>query len=391
MAERTFIISEINGESVIDWNVTLDIKGARKYVLVAAVNFHENVLLGNFSKHAESYMLKKTATFKEGEMNTFILVNMGKGEIITYEYKGKNKIKETPELPKYDPIIDSDYYAGIHPNPQYARNRFFDPMSKKCISKYTFYDMVEKIGIDDPETLIELNVFSHAYFDGPILVDSVQRTGSNDPKDFDMRRTDISSYYANDPIKKDNFKKAFHNTQGIIKLWGCSFPRDTNALYSKLRKDKNKIYQNSTPINDTDKLVYPKNHFWFMPSKSDNTPLLDSTGKPVQIDLTNQINGSLRTTYKVDAEIELTGLQIKQFMSYQYYAVFASFAAESFDIKIQAALPATYSEFNTKEFTGVSSNTFNTVKMYEVHLDVKIGELHYGIYDKATVTRLKAI
>lgn len=61
MPTRTFIVSEINGESVIDWDVTLDIKGAKKYILVAAMNYETG---SSFIKYCNDYKNKIIADNK---------------------------------------------------------------------------------------------------------------------------------------------------------------------------------------------------------------------------------------------------------------------------------------------------------------------------------------
>ena len=116
------------------------------------------------------------------------------------------------------------------------------------ITKNTIYDIVGEIGSNNPKSIMEMHVFSHAYFNGPILANSYEDFGV----DIDMRISDIKKV-------SSKFSSSF-NKSGYVKIWGCNFPTITNAVYSKIRK--NTKYKESL-IEEDEIFTYPKNHFYY--------------------------------------------------------------------------------------------------------------------------------
>ncbi len=323
--------------------------GTKKYILVSGLDYHD---FWSFNKYAEKYKTNVVSGNKNKEDLEFCMFDILVGTITNIEIIGKTLPKKT--VTKFDTVDKNNY-----------KNHYFESNGKKIISKIDVYKQIEKIGKDTPSTLMEVNVFSHAYWDGPILVDSL--VGMDD---HDMRISDLTGNMIDSKI----FKNAF-NSNAIFKIWGCSFPKLTNALFSKLRKNAN--YKNDGIIADTTIFRYPKNHFLFQ------------IGSEPEEDLVVYINSGLRTTFKVSDLIDLTFLQIKKLACFNYINVFAAILAQKFDIKVQAALPATYAEI-TPSFK-ISPSTYENVRFYEKHLNVKIGEFKYGIYDKDTVDKLTKI
>jgi hypothetical protein len=81
--------------------------------------------------------------------------------------------------------------------------------------------------------------------------------------------------------------------------------------------------------------------------------------------------------------------EIKKIGCSNFLGTYASTMASEIDVKVQAALPATYSEI-TPNFH-ISSLTKENVKFFKTHLNISLGELEYGIYDKTTVDRITTI
>lgn len=333
---RTFQILGSNGFE----GAKLQINPLKQFVMISGLDYHD---FWSFNSYAEKHKAKLLKTKNAKEDFIFYMVDILVGKIRKIEIIGSKSAVETTT--KFD-IVDKSNYV----------NHYFESNGKKIISKTDIYKLIEQIGIDNPNTLVEVNVFSHAYWNGPILVNS-----SKGIDDHDMRISDVTGSI----INAKNFKDAFH-VNGIFKIWGCSFPRDTNALFSKIRKNKN--YKSSGVIADTIKFMYPKNHFTFQ------------MGTEPEVNLTTEINDILKTSFKVSDSIELTFLQIKKIACYNYINVYAAILSNKFDIKCQSALPATYAEI-TPDFH-ISSLTLENVKFYETHLNVQLGELKYGVYDK---------
>jgi hypothetical protein len=355
MSEQTrTLIATARGVS----SAGLQINPFKQYVLVSGLFYpddHNNYKLsGSFNEYAKKYS-KKIIKARNKEDIIIIDVNILEGLVKRTEYIGNNPAKES--ITTFDKVLEINYKK--------LTNRFLNE-GKKIISKTDIYKLVEEIGVNMPNTLEELNVFSHAYWNGPILVNTVE----DKPDDHDMRRNDIILGL----IDSKKFKNAFTST-GMIKIWGCSFPTSTNALFSKFRN--NKSYSPIKTIPDSTKFTFQPDTFWYYPEGE----------KPK--DLITQINNVLRTTYKVTDLIELTFLQIKKILIRNYLDVYAGVMAADFGIKVQSALPATYAEI-TPDFH-IAPSTLANVTLYKKHLDVQLGESNYGIYDTATVKKLIAI
>jgi hypothetical protein len=97
--------------------------------------------------------------------------------------------------------------------------------AEDTISILHVYDYIASLGVEAPQTLLQMNYFSHSWTDGPILLDTNERVeyknssckGVRDPGDKDPRCKDFSEENIH------NFKgfcRAFA-TKGFVKLWGC--------------------------------------------------------------------------------------------------------------------------------------------------------------------------
>lgn len=326
-----------------DWNVTTDVSSLKKYLLVAAINY-ENPNADSFINQLNNYKLK----IKDKKSSAIIIVYMHKGTIRTV-IEGK---KDTVEY--YEPITKLNYPSG----------RTFDAIGKtNYITKETIYDIIEKIGANAPGTLQDVCIFSHAYWQGPILANSK----ITDPLDIDMRISDIS------PIVIDylQFKSAFTST-GIFKIFGCqSHPPFNYLLKSVMQNPK---YKKNGSTLDTEEFVVkdiriPKPH----------GGVYDPVSTFVDSSLFTDIGGG---------KIKFTFLQIKTIFSDQYCLSFAAKLASEVDITVQYSLPATYASFGSPEYFRISKDTEMNVPFFNTYLGIRIGELNYGIYDRPTILRL---
>lgn len=116
------------------------------------------------------------------------------------------------------------------------------------ISVVHVYDYVADLGATAPGSLKRLDVFSHAWAGGPILVNTDEdaefssgaRSSERDPGDKDGRTKDFSS--TNMPRRAD-FKKAF-GSGAIAKIWGCFATTD----YRRLIRGAAQAPDESTPF-----------------------------------------------------------------------------------------------------------------------------------------------
>lgn len=329
----------------------------KQYILVAGIDYpsiHNNYKLsGDYSVDVIRRKKEIITKCKNNEITIIYTVSLLKGTIEkTTIRNGKTLIDN---IGKYIPITFDDNYKPTFP--------YFSFTKEGVIRKWDIYGIIENIGDENPNTVMEFGVYSHAYYDGPILVDSK----SNDVSiDNDFRK--------NDPVSiEDSFAKAF-NEKGKIFLWGCSFPKLLNLLFSKLRN--NPKYK-SSQINNNEIFSYASGHFYVGKDFSEDPQYL-----------IKMINNYLSTNFKQEDKIELTFLQIKKIACINYLSTYASEMAKHFELTVIAALPATYA--NTSPNFHISDLTFANVKFYKNHLGIKL-ENNFGIYDVETINNLTLI
>lgn len=237
----------------------------------------------------------------------------------------------------------------------------------KYITKKTIYEIIEKIGKDDPNTLQEVNVFSHAYPGGPILANSSEK----DSIDLDMRVNDVR----NKTFDFSNFKNAF-DTNGVFKIWGCQSHPPFNYLLKSIMK--NGKYKKDGTTKDTDEFVI-----------TDDTKIPNGHGGFYEA-VSKYMNANNYTKVG-NNQIKITFLQLKKELANSYCANYAAWLAYMVDIKVQYSLPATYGSFGSPEVFRISDDTKMNVPFFETYLGITLGELNYRIYDNATVGRLLSL
>jgi hypothetical protein len=338
--ERTFYIAEINGDTSFQ-HVTLQINPPKIYILVAGIDYHTG---NSFIKYCSDYKNKIIASNKNKEVLTFITVDF-KGNIVTVT---DGKIILTEE---FDKISKSNYPA--------SKGHAFDFLGKtNYITKKKIYELIEEIGKTNPNTLEEVNIFSHAYSGGPILGNSSEK----DVNDLDMRINDVK----NKIFDYTNFKNAFSNT-GIFKIWGCQSHPPFNYLIKRVMQ--NSKYKMDGTTLDTDEFII----------NDIAIPGHEILSKYIDIaDFKLLSNGKIMVTL----------LQTKRIFAKNYRRNFAAWIAHQIDIKVQYSLPATYASFGSPEVFRISDDTKMNVPFFETYLGITIGESNYGVYDKSTVDKL---
>jgi hypothetical protein len=350
----------------------LQILTLKQYVMLSGVDYpsdHNNQLLsGGFNDFALKRMKKIEATKKPNDYMIFYNFNIFGGKMTKRELKGNDSPKET--IINYDPVTQANFI--FESNGTQSRMPFKPNGKKNIISKITVYELIEKIGVDNPNSLNEFSIFSHSHAGGPILLGSweLEMDGTINTDDYDMRAGDFTKI-----INKVNFKNAFFK-DGFIKIWGCQFSRILNAFFNKAFKNKN--YTNA--VAEDTVFDFKANTLFFYPP---------TVGQPTYDLLAYLINPILSTTFKVTDKVSLTFLQIKKIASQQFLSSFASKVFESIDVKVISALPASYSSYKNNEYR-ISEDTYPNVNFYKNHLGVIVEE-HYGIHDRAILDSITII
>lgn len=189
-----------------------------------------------------------------------ILDGFGSGEElkITIYYVGSGVVKTIqrgktgPAVPAADkrfaPVTKNSYKPPVRVREQ---NQFKDNQPD-VMSITNIYEDILAIGRKEPGTLIEVSLFSHAFYGGPILVNSHDdglvsivpggkpvpvSDGLRDPDDKDGRS--LKDFV--NPNMTDaqllQFRNAF-SSKGYYWVWGCSFPTDLNRIFNLVHRNK---------------------------------------------------------------------------------------------------------------------------------------------------------
>lgn len=103
------------------------------------------------------------------------------------------------------------------------------------------YDYIEHVGRKRPDSLAELSIFSHAYWNGPIIYntnrrDEYDRGGTHypkrDPLDHDAR---IADFDKGTELDRANMRAAF-KSNAFVKIWGCNANRSIIRAIRKAQR-----------------------------------------------------------------------------------------------------------------------------------------------------------
>ncbi len=200
----------------------------------------------NYALFCKSRMRKIYAVESKKENLVFFICDFASGKITkhTVEFQnGKPFIKENA-YKQFDAITLSKNYNIYSGSPyRYYRGK------TNTMSIIDIYELIAKIGAENPKTLLELSFFSHGYQKGPILANSYDERIYIDPitgieyqylenernkDDIDPRISiDIDYLKAYIPDIYSNLGNSFSDS-GIMWTWGCSYNGDLNNLFSKM-------------------------------------------------------------------------------------------------------------------------------------------------------------
>jgi hypothetical protein len=359
----------------------------RNYILVAGVNY-ETAAKGragtNFYVFCNKRHKKLYLQDKGTEDLNFYMIDIAKGKINLVEYKydvasavyaKKESVHKT-----FDPVTSGNYFDFNSDG--HIR---FHPNKKNIISKYDIYDLIETIGVANPGTLIEFSIYSHAYFDGPILVNSSRSTGvyidpidnvteidvpvlGKDPNDYDMRQWDLN-FYLQQPIRAQklvDMKLAFE-ADGIIRIWGCNFPKYT--LHPFLVKVRSHKSYKKTGLLNTDNFVFGPGRL-----NSKIRVFLES-----YLGYIRMVTTPLKFT-SADT-ITITFLEIKKIYCISIEGSYARDISRLFNRQVISGLPATYSIYSPSP--RISPDTVFHLPFYTTYLGFKLDPegFNYGIYE----------
>jgi len=339
-------------------------------------------------RYKELYLKQKASA----EDLNFYFIDILRGKINLYSYTWDATAMLHTESKKvhksFDAITSSNYYVYAIDEKGEKHYRFHPKGSngtvKNIISKYDIYSLIEEIGKNNPGTLVEVSIYSHAYFDGPILVNSQRNDGvytdpidgslidvptlGKDPNDYDMRRWDLYQYFGRQipsVFQQRLDMAAAFTTDGMLKIWGCSHPPMLHQFISFVRT--NKTYKKVGLLND--------DSFEFPPGK------LTKKMRSWLGSYLASIRGISGFTIDSKDKVVVTWLELKTIFCEQITAAYSQYASIFFNVNVMSALPATYADISPKYKINV--NTIPNVEMYKTYFGFKDGlgdEINYGIY-----------
>jgi hypothetical protein len=214
-----------------------------RYLLCASVQLDNGPFEAIADERAKRILNSRAAR----EEISIVIYNVGTGRRKTTEVRLANgkPVTTTKEDQPFDPVTNKSYeFVTVTSNGHDEVQKRFRANQAKVMSITDLYKEILSIGRDQPGSLAEVSIFSHAINKGPILVNSydgyAERAERNpefplrerrDPNDKDGRMKDFNDSNM-PPADRALFKSAFRPT-GYVWNWGCN---DILILHNLLRK-----------------------------------------------------------------------------------------------------------------------------------------------------------
>lgn len=212
----------------------------KRYLFVASFD-HEDAThnLSSYCINRIKRILRKTKGANLDPMVSFTLFDVKPGKVKNFDVSGTKRV--WTDISTFTPVTRANYTG-----------RFFDKSPAGVMSITDVYEFVRNIGRTDPGTVQELNFFGHGWHGGPILVNSLDQTGSltgaRDPNDKDGRALKDFGPPTMNSTQRSELSAAFAS-DGFTWLWGCVFAAAPfQVLYRLL---KNRLYQTGK-LKDSD-------------------------------------------------------------------------------------------------------------------------------------------
>jgi hypothetical protein len=209
----------------------------RHFVLAAGVNYDKLQLNDSFKHCLRPRTEWLVSRHHKQDDLTFTLFDFTRGLTTQLLVPRKGPRKERPLDPRFKRVT-ADSYDQL---PTRVRFKDFQP---DVMSIVDIYDFIEELGASDQaRSLFELSIFSHAFAEGPICVnsdDDRQRKNADgsytrlvnnerDPDDKDARVIDFLPTNRRLP----EFQQAF-NPDAMIRMWGCLHTLPVVALFKAI-------------------------------------------------------------------------------------------------------------------------------------------------------------
>lgn len=185
---------------------------------------------------------------------TLMDVAAGTTSVSQMTLNAKNKpVRTVTRTATHKPVTAANYSQGL------SHHTTFDTDAAGRMSITDLYAAVEAIGNarSTMHSLTEVSVFSHEYWQGPILVNSLDHsaTGARDPSDKDARLYKDFTSPSMGIGKAAAFKAAFTD-DGLWWTWGCTFTESYRQVTDRFINSP--LYRSTPPakLKDTDKIKF---------------------------------------------------------------------------------------------------------------------------------------
>jgi hypothetical protein len=263
-----------------------------------------------FCKRRMEWLLKKMPNAKVS------LFDFGAGVLDASE-KGANGKRSSADLQMFKKPTRANNYT----------DHDFTKNADGVMSIMDVYHYVEQIGKKDPGTLVELSIFSHALYEGPILVNSYDHTDGNKRDDNDKdgrhKKDFIPPNMAPDGLS--SFQKAFARG-GSVWVWGCDASSIYRHVFERIAKTSKYRTTAGGRLRDSDVFT-----FEFTPEDASRLYHQDSNFFPAK---------SARGSYPL--KFDRTVKQIKKFFEEGLNDTYSAKIAAASKVLTYAALPGTW-------------------------------------------------
>jgi hypothetical protein len=237
----------------------------------------------------------------------------------------------------HDGVSAANYSRGLR---QHTR---FDTTPAGRMSITDLYRAVQDVGNanDTKGTLVEVSVFSHGFWQGPILVDSDDGQPSDparDPDDKDARVDKDFKPPNMTALQLAAFRAAFHSG-GFWWSWGCSFTESYRQVTHRFINSA--LYRRTAPgkLNDTDTV-----RFDFPPDMAALIYGDDTTFFPQ----TTRVTSSGLTVFK-DLTFDRTVREVKDFFLRGVRDCYHTAVAQATGVPARGAFLGTYADYESND------------------------------------------
>ena len=214
-----FKAAKANANPPLQSMVTVKLFPRRERVFMSGTEFHGAGTTWRLFGEGHRNLLRRANAIGDGDLVTLLICEQRKRQTFVKATGG----------PKAWLLIDEFLNKGVERTSPDPQKETIDP--DRDIGILHLYQYLHDIGGVRPGSVEEVSVFSHAFFDGPILWDTFQNDGSNgdpnfrddptrrDPKDLDGRAKDWNA--SGVMASFGNLAAAFAQ-DAFFKVWGCN-------------------------------------------------------------------------------------------------------------------------------------------------------------------------